>query len=132
MNSEYWINKIMYTMFCNKLCDFYLGLSSTAPLADGTGVAEPAGNGYSRVHITQFTEPANGEVKNASVVLFPQSTNEWFPASSMATHWVLYDGAGSDANLLASGELAEPVLVSIDMTVKVPVGGISITLSDVA
>lgn len=130
MNSTYWANKMMKTLFGGGVCDFYLGLSSTAPQADGTGVTEPSGGGYARVRIATFTEPANGIVKNAGIILFPQSTNVWFPTTARATHWALFDGAGSEANLLAGGALAEPVTVSIDTTVKVPSESICITLAD--
>lgn len=130
MNSTYWINKIMGTMFGGGVCDIYIGLSSTTPLEDGTGVTEPTGGGYARVRIESFTAPANGAIKNSGVILFPQSTSEWFPAAARATHWVLFDGAEETANMLASGSLASPLTVSIDTTVKVPSESICITLSD--
>ena len=110
--------------------EFYLGLSSTPPSSDGTGATEPLSGGYARARVDKFTEPANGEVKNAGTILFPQSTGEWFTSANKAAYWVLYDGDGSSANILASGALSEPIIVSIDTTVKIPAESLSITLTD--
>lgn len=129
MNTQYWVNRMMKMVFGGS-GEFYLGLSSTSPSSDGTGITEPSSGGYARARIDKFTEPANGEVKNAGMILFPQSTGEWFTSANKATHWVLFDGDGSSANVLAGGALSEPIIVSIDTTVKIPAESLSITLTD--
>lgn len=129
MNTTYWINTIMSAAFGGGTT-FYVGLSSTTPNANGGGVTEPSGGGYARVRVIRFTTPANGVVKNAGDILFPQSSNEWFPATKQATNWVLFDGSGSSANVLASGALTSPLTVSIDVTVKIPKETLCITLTD--
>lgn len=129
MNSNYWINRMLKVAFGGSM-EFYIGLSSASPSPDGTGAQEPTAGGYARARIDRFTEPANGQVKNAGVILFPQSTGEWFPPSKKATHWVLFDGDGSSAHILASGLLSESIAVSIDTTVKIPAESLCMTLSD--
>ena len=129
MNTTYWINSVMSTMFHNSRT-FYVGLSSTPPNADGTGISEPIGGGYSRAMMPAFTTPANGVIHNSSAIVFPNSTNEWFQSHSMATHWVIFDGDGIDAHPLMSGRLEEAITVSIDTVVEIPAMGISISLLD--
>ena len=62
MTSTYFLNCIMGNVFMTKLSPtlpkkVYLGLSSTAPQVDGTGVSEPlASAGYQRVELTNLGE----------------------------------------------------------------------------
>ena len=83
---------------------FYLGLSSTAPNLDGSGVTEPivSGNGYSRIKIENLSEPINGEVKNVGYIAFNKSTASWGAQS----HYVIFD-AETGGNLLMYGEFEE-------------------------
>ena len=68
MTSTYFLNCIMGNVFKTKLSPtlpekVYLGLSSTAPSVDGTGVTEPLDSaGYSRVELTTLGEPVNGVI----------------------------------------------------------------------
>ena len=109
---------------------FYIGLSSSAPTAAGANVTEPSGNGYARVLITSFTQASDGSIQNASAIVFPTSTGTWFPESRLATHWVMFDGSGSNANLLSSGTLEEPIGIWRNTTVTIPSGRVVITLAD--
>ena len=57
---------------------YYLGLSSTAPSLDGSGVTEPgSGTGYARVELTSLSAPINGGVTNGGAIDFAESTAEW-------------------------------------------------------
>lgn len=129
MNSTYWLNKIMDTMYTQN-SDFYIGLSSTLPNADGTNVTEPTGNSYARVLVTEFSEPINGVVKNTEALVFPRSTGVWFEATDKAKYWVLFDGDGEDANLLSSGELDEPKTVESNTIITIEAETLSVTLTD--
>lgn len=97
MTTAYFLNLIMGNVFGSQASPtipetYYLGLSSTTPNADGTGVTEPTGGGYGRATITSFTVPTDGTVSNAESVDFPIATADW---GSPITHYVLYDAAGN-------------------------------------
>lgn len=130
MNSTYWLNKIMDTMYNNADAEFWLGLSSTKPAADGTGVTEPSGNNYARVQITAFTAADGGTIRNPEAIEFPRSTGVWFDSTAKATYWVLFDGGTADANLLSCGELDEPKTIESNTAITVAAETLSITLTD--
>ena len=78
-----------------------LAVSTANPLATGAGIAEPSGNGYSRVSIAsaQFNTPANGAVSNNAALSFPAATGTWGTIS----YFMLMD-AMTGGNLLAYGQ----------------------------
>jgi hypothetical protein len=130
MNTTYWLNKVMQTMYTDNT-DFYLGLSSTLPNADGSGVTEPpSGRNYGRVHVTGFTEPSGGVVRNTSALEFPKSSGVWFEPTSRAKYWVLFDGNTSKANVLSSGLLDEEKTIESNTTVTIAANTLSVTLTD--
>lgn len=130
MNSTHWLNKIMDTMYTSNTDEFYIGLSSTAPAKDGTGVTEPTGGNYGRVKVTAFTAPVDGMVKNTEALEFPRSTAVWFESTAKATYWVLFDGAGTDANVLSSGNLDEAKTIETNTVITIAAETLSITLTD--
>lgn len=129
MNSTFWLNKIMKTMYTDNSI-FYIGLSSTEPAADGTNVSEHVGDNYSRIAVNGFTEPDNGVVKNINDLVFPKSTGVWFEATDKAKYWVLFDGEDSNANVLSSGLLDEAKTIESNTTVTITAGTLSVTLTD--
>lgn len=109
----------------------HIGLSTTTPAEDGTGVTEPVGNGYARVPIVaadmNAATLADPSVKsNGNVLTFPQATADWAAGANM-THWVLYD-AVSAGNLLASAALTTPRAVLNGDTATIPAGSMQVTL----
>lgn len=130
MNSTHWLNKIMDTMYTSSSAEFYIGLSSTTPAKDGTGVTEPSGGNYARVKVTAFTAPDNGMVKNTSALEFPRSTATWFESTAKAQYWVLFDGAGSSAHVLSSGNLDEAKTIESNTVITIAANTLSITLTD--
>lgn len=132
MNTTYWRNTIMTAIYGSGTGrSFYVGLSSTAPTAAGGNVTEPASaNGYARVQVTAFTSPVDGVVKNSAGIVFPSSTGTWFPVSSPAAYWVMFDGAGAGAHVLSSGTLDEPTSIGSNTVVSIPAEEISILLTD--
>ena len=133
MTSTYFLNCIMGNVFKTKLSPalpdkVYLGLSSTEPNVDGTGVTEPlASAGYSRVELTTLGEPVNGVISNNSEVSFPESSASW----GTMTHFVLYDDI-VDGNLLMFEALTQSRSVETATIVIVKSGGLKLTLANKA
>lgn len=134
MNTQFWVNKIMDTMYTsNAENEFWIGLSSTLPSsADGSGVSEPDtdGTGYVRQQITSFSEPDAGVVKNTEAIVFPMSLTTWFPSESKAAYWVLFDGDTSAAHVISAGALNEPKTIESETQITIAAGSLSIALTD--
>lgn len=126
--SDYWEDATLNHLF-NKAAytapTIYVGLSSTAPADDGTGVTEPLGGGYARVATasTDWNSASGGQITNANGITFPQATADWGTMS----HIVLYD-ASSGGNLLAYAALTTAKTVQNGDTAQFAVGDITITL----
>lgn len=130
MNSIHLANAVLNTMFSESTETFFLGLSSTLPNADGTGVTEPELAGYQRVRIEGFSSAEDGAIFNLKTVVFPPSTGIWFSPSSPLKHWVLFDSAASDGNVLVAGDLEEPRAVFQNTVVTIPAEAIVIRMSE--
>lgn len=130
MNSVYWINKIMQTMYVDAEGEFWVGLSATEPTNKGSNITEPTGTDYSRVKISEFIFGDDGYVYNKDDLVFPKSTTVWFPPEAKATYWVLFDGADSTANFLSSGELLAPKTVETSTVLTLAAETLGITLLD--
>lgn len=84
--------------------NIFAGLSTADPGDDGSTLAEPSGNNYSRVS----TAPADwnaatlgaGTLTNLNAVTFPVASGSW----GTVTHLALFD-ASSGGNLLYKGAL---------------------------
>lgn len=120
MNTTYFLNLVAGNILGTKKTPaipsaYYIGLSSTAPNIDGTGVTEPVGGGYQRVELTSLGEPVSGVVTNQLAVDFEESTAEW----GTMTHFVIYDAADG-GNLLIYGPLSasRKVETATIMTIK--------------
>ena len=106
----------------------YLGLSSTAPAVDGSGVSEPlASAGYERVELTNLGEPSNGVISNDSEISFPESSASW----GTVTHFVLYD-APTNGNLLMFNVLSQSRSVETATIVMVKTGSLKLILANPA
>jgi len=126
--SNYWENKILDHVF-NKAAysapTIYVGLSTADPGESGSGLAEPSGNGYSRVQTSAsiWSSASGGSLSNSQDVTFPEATGSW----GTVTHFVLMDAA-SGGNVLAYGSLSQSKTVSSGDTVKFATGGLGISL----
>ena len=131
MTSTYFLNCIMGNVFMTKLSPtlpkkVYLGLSSTAPQVDGTGVSEPlASAGYQRVELTNLGEPVNGVVSNDGEIQFDESSASW----GIITHFVLFDSP-TDGNLLMFNQLSQSRSVETATIVMVKTGSLKLTLAN--
>ena len=133
MTSTYFLNCIMGNVFKTKENPtlpnkVYLGLSSTAPAVDGSGVSEPlASAGYERVELTNLGEPSNGVISNYSEISFPESSASW----GTVTHFVLYD-APTNGNLLMFNVLSQSRSVETATIVMVKTGSLKLILANPA
>lgn len=105
----------------------YVGLSTTAPAEDGTGVTEPAGGGYARVAVTNNATNwpptgTDGTKSNGTVITFPQATADW----GTATHFFLADSA--NGGVLAFGSLGLAKTIGTGDTASFGVDSLTITL----
>lgn len=107
----------------------YIGLSSTPPNPDGTGITEPVGNGYGRALIGTYNQSStylfgaavDGEAVNEKYIYFPEATGSW---GAQLTHFVLFTNQTSSssqyvlayAKLTNNGEDA-PITVTAANTV---------------
>lgn len=103
---------------------YYLGLSTTAPNLDGTGVTEPASDtGYARVAMLNdenifANADDNGKVKNHTAVYFPESIKPW----DGITHYVVFDSPTA-GHLLMYGALDKTMDVPIKTIISIPIEG---------
>lgn len=111
----------------NSLCDnAYLGLSTTTPSQDGTGVTEPTDSAYKRISIdNMMASAANGEITNAEELHFNASTAAW---GSTVTHVCVYDSK-TGGTPKAYGALTTPLSITAGNIVPtIKVGDITITI----
>ena len=137
MVTDYFLKSISEDIFKHQITqvvpyEFYLGLSSTAPSTDGSGVTEPTDEAYHRARIVNSEETlstadsSTGIVLNHTAVYLPESTEPW-PG---LTHYVIYDSE-TNGNLLMYGPLNATMNVPIKTIVGIPVGDLKIKTSNV-
>lgn len=131
MTTTYFLNSIMGNVFGSKtnplLPDsYYIGLSTTAPSLDGTGVSEPdTSAGYARVALSNLSEPTNGVITNTDTITFNESILSW----GNVTHFVIYD-AETDGNLLMYDALTSSRAVEEATVVIIKQGSLNLTLAN--
>lgn len=113
----------------------YIGLSSTTPADDATGVTEPSTGGYARVlqantqaNFPDASTAAGVTTKsNGAEIAFPVATADYLAGANL-TYAVIYD-ALTAGNLLAYGLLAVAKPVLNGDTAKFPIGDIDWTMT---
>lgn len=108
----------------------YVGLSSTAPADDGTGITEPTVGGYTRVAIDNGAtstvwnvDGTDGTKTNAEVITFPAATADW---GAPITHFFIADSA--TGGVLAYGALGVAKTIGVGDTASFGAGSLTITL----
>jgi len=107
-----------------------VALSTTSPNDDGTGITEPSGFGYSRIVVANSAVnwPAATTIagtttkKNGIAFTFPTATGSW----GTITHWWLWDPTALERMIY--GPLSSSILVGLGDTLRIPLGGLVITL----
>lgn len=95
------VGKTSYTMPTN----IYIALSTADPGEDGSGIAEPVGNNYSRVQTTgaTWTAASGGATTNTADIIFPEPSGSWGTIS----HVAIFD-APTGGNMLAYDDVPTP------------------------
>lgn len=104
----------------------YIGLSTTKPAVDGTGVTEPGSNtGYKRVSASggSFTA-TDGTITNNAYLYFPEATQSW----GTVTYLCVFDGNGSNANLRYFGALNSPKEIDVNSVPLFRPGSINVSI----
>lgn len=108
---------------------YYVGLSTTTILADGTGATEPVGNNYARVAIsnnkTTFTTASNGSLATQIAVEFAESSGSWGTISH-----VFFADALSGGNIWFFEALSSPKIVQANTIVRFDSGTIVISMTN--
>jgi hypothetical protein len=126
--SDYWENKILDHIFGKGSYTpptIYVGLSTTDPTDDASGLAEPSGNGYARVQTSasDWNAASNGSLDNSSNITFTQATGNW----GTITHFALFDAATA-GNMLAHGALSQSKSIGESDTARFEAGDLQISL----
>lgn len=108
----------------------FVALSTADPTDDGSGVAEPVGNGYARVSAgaaawNAATGTAPAIAANGQPVTFAQATGSW----GTLTHFALFD-ASTGGTFLGSGALNTPTAIGNGDTAEFSAGSLQMKLGD--
>ena len=103
----------------------WVALSTADPGEDGSGLAEPSGNNYSRKQTSaaDWTTAASGSLSNANALEFAQASGSW----STISHFALFD-ADESGNMLAHGALEESKPVGTNDIFRFAAGDLDVTL----
>jgi len=126
--SDYWENKILDHIFGKGNYTpptIYVGLSTADPVDDGSGLAEPSGNGYTRVQTSasNWNAASNGSLDNAVNITFARATGNW----GTITHFALFDAATA-GNILVHGALNQSKTINESDTARFEAGDLHISL----
>ena len=114
------LNHILRNTALSSPAAVYVGLSTADPTEDGSGLAEPVGNGYAREAAT-FGAPAAGSCSNTNTMTFTASGGAW----GTLTHFAVFD-AVSGGNMLYHAVLAANRTVADGDSVTFNVGTLSV------
>jgi hypothetical protein len=114
------------TMLTNMFSGAYIGLSTTQPNVDGTGVTEPpSGTGYSRVAASGGGFSAsNGTVTNSNYLYFPEATVSW----GTVIYLCVFEGNSSSSKVRYFGALTTPKTIDVNSVPLFRPGSINISI----
>ena len=114
------------TMLQNLFSGAYIGLSTTQPNVEGTGVTEPAsGTGYARVAASAGGFSAsNGAITNNNYLYFPEATVSW----GTVLYLCVFEGSSSSARLRYFGALTAAKTVEANSVPLFRPGSINISV----
>jgi len=102
----------------------FVGLSTQDPLHDGSGLAEPSGNGYTRVEVPRWSSAHSGSFHNLCDVIFPKVTGDGW---GEVTHFALFD-AIKGGHVLTWGRIEPwPKIIILGKTVKFVAGDLEVS-----
>ncbi|MGM9608350.1 MAG: hypothetical protein ACI3XJ_12680 [Oscillospiraceae bacterium] len=101
---------------------YYLAMSTTEPLENGTGVTEPdTSSGYARIELTGLANAVNGVVKNSNSLAWDELATD----QGVLCYWALFD-AVTGGNLLMGNALTSKHL---DAGTEIKISPEKLTLS---
>lgn len=102
--------------------NYYLALSATQPLEDGTGVKEPkAASGYARVAMSNIGAADNGVVTNTTPISWPKvASNE-----GEVGYWAIFDEA-TGGNLLMGNAFESVRHLDSNTTITIDPSGLTL------
>lgn len=122
-----WINHALKQTAYTKPGALHLALSTVLIGEDGSGLAEPLGNNYSRVTLTPgstYWESLSArQVSNKTLLTYPIASGSWGDIG----YWGIYD-APTGGNLIAYGDLASVKTINTDQTLRIAAGQIVISV----
>jgi hypothetical protein len=126
--SNHWENKILEHIFGKNGYSpptIYVGLSTADPLDDSSGLAEPVGNGYSRITTSSsnWNTASDGMINNVNELVFSEATGSW----GTITHFALFDAAAG-GNMLCHGELTPARTIISGDKARFIAGDLSVSL----
>jgi hypothetical protein len=126
--ADYWENEILDHIFGKGSYTpptIYVGLSTADPTDDGSGLAEPTGNAYTRVSTlaTDWNVASGGALDNANDITFSEATGSW----GTITHFALFDAA-TGGNMLAHGALSASKAIGSGDVAKFAAGDLDVSL----
>jgi len=104
--------------------NLYIALSTADPTDDGSGLAEPSGNGYARQLCNAWDTAASRATQNTNKVSFPEATGSW----GTITHWAIMD-AETGGNMIAHGDFTESKTVGAGDNVNIAAGDLDISVT---
>ena len=78
--------------------------------------------------ISWLKDASGGRISNKETITFPSSTADWFTGANKASHYVIFDGSGSSANVLGAGAFYAPMEIGENQTIIIAAGLLSISL----
>lgn len=81
--------------------NLYVALSTADPTDDGSGIAEPSGNGYARVNHNSWDDSTGRATENTGTISFTEASGSW----GTVTHFAIFDHV-SAGNMIAHGALS--------------------------
>lgn len=126
---NYWENEILDHIFGKGTytppSNIHVALSTADPTDDGSGIAEPSGNGYARKQTApaDWNVASGGALDNANAIEFAQATGSW----GTITHFALFDAATA-GNMLAHGALTASKAIGSGDTARFAAGELDVTL----
>lgn len=122
------LNKLFRATDFTPDATLYVGLSTTQPVDDGTGVTEPVGGSYAREAVTndatEWSAAAAGVKTNLNDIAFTAATGSW----GTVGWFVIYD-ALTGGNMLYWGTIQTPRTIASGDEFTFPAGDLVITLA---
>ncbi len=126
--ADYWEDKILNHIFGKAIYNpptIYVGLSTSNPQDDVSGLTEPNSHGYARVQTdsADWNEASSGTVSNINDITYVRATGDW----GTVTYFALFD-AETGGNLLAHGQLSQAMAIGSSDTARFAAGELNISL----